>query len=176
MKHRVWLLGVLMAAASAAPAYAQGAGKIGLEMSTGNTLGLVWQVSDNVAIRPEFAFNKSSTDSTTGSTTITTDANGIGASGSVLFYTSKHDALRTYLTPRFDFIRSKSTTGSTERTSKAYSLSGSFGAQYGLGDRFQVFGEFGLQAGWAPEQTIGTTTTKSSGFGTRSAVGVAFIF
>ncbi len=176
MKLRMGLLSGMLAMACAAPAFAQDAGKVGIEMSTGNALGLVWHVSDSVAVRPEFSFHKGSSDSTTGSTTLTTDGNSVGLAGSLLFYTSKHDNLRTYLTPRFDFARAKSTTNSVERTSKAYAASGSFGAQYGLGDRFQVFGEFGLEVAWTPEETVAGTTIKSDSFGTRSAVGVAFIF
>jgi hypothetical protein len=66
----------------------------------------------------------------------------------------------------------------------SYTASGSFGAQYGLGDRFHVFGELGLSYGWANNDissstSLGSTTTttsKSHAFGTRSVGGIAFNF
>ena len=72
----------------------------------------------------------------------------IGAGLSGLIYVGRWDELRTYVSPRFSYSRTRtsgtSTGSSSEITSRSYLTSGSFGAQYSLGRRFGVFGEIGL--------------------------------
>ena len=144
-------------------------------LSTGRQLGIVWDVTDTIALRPEFTFNRGNSDSTVGSTTTTTTRTQWGGAVSALFYMNKMDNVHTYLAPRFDLHRATVSVGSTDTTAKDYAVSGSFGAQYNLSPRFHVFGEFGLEYSWVPEETVGTAKVKSNNFGTRSAVGVAVL-
>lgn len=175
---------------AAAQGASQGAGKVGLTMGFPAAVGIQWHLSDKVAIRPEISF--SSTSSETSSNSFETDGDSwtVGTNISALFYLSTDDKLRTYLSPRFSWSHASSTsalssalvnpiTGVTisesKTTGEGYGFAGSFGAQYGLGDRFVVFGELGLN--YAHGTTKSNTTsvkTTSNGWGTRTAVGIVF--
>ena len=130
-------------------------------MASNSTIGVIFHVSDRVAIRPEMAIIVSTSTTTTG------DANqeaentqsqltpGVGA----LFYIGQWDALRTYVSPRYVYRRSHSESsspgGSSESTATTHTLAGTFGAEYGLHRRFAVFGEAGVSYvhGIAPSST-----------------------
>lgn len=173
-------------------AAAQDAGKVGLTMGFPAAIGIQWHVSDKVAIRPEFSFSTTSSDITSGTTGLEFEADSwtIGTNIAALFYLSTDDRLRTYVTPRFTWSRVSSTseltppiinpitgvsTSESTTTGNAYGFGGSFGAQYGLGDRFVVFGELGLTYGHSTsESNLSRSKTTTNGFGTRAAVGVVF--
>jgi hypothetical protein len=138
-------------------ARAQSEPKLGLTMGYPSAVGVLWQMSEYVALRPEFTWTRTSSDFpatvdpvlgtiTTGSTSDTWST-GVGLSA--LFYIGRYDNLRTYLSPRFAYSRSSASTGlsgtavSSSSDGWIYSTSGSFGAQYGLGRHFAVFGEIG---------------------------------
>ncbi len=92
------------------------------------------------------------------------------------------------MSPRFQYTRGSSsstisppfngTPAATEFTSNAYFFSGSFGAEYGLSNRFAVFGELGF--GYTHQTTDNTFTAagNSTGhtIGTRSGAGVIVYF
>lgn len=157
---------VLPACLVAAPAFAQDHGQVGLSMGYPASVGVVWHVTDRVAIRPEISFVHTSTD-TTAITTLTfttplgiqtqttraqftTDNTTVGTGVSGLFYLWKREALSAFVTPRYAYNRGTSTTTGggiaipTDGAVKTHFISGSFGAQYALGRRFTVFGEIGL--------------------------------
>jgi hypothetical protein len=165
-------------------AVAQEEGKIGITMGFPASVGLLWHATENLAVRPEFSFAWNSTE--TG--TVETDGTSFTTGASVLFYLRKWENLATYVSPRYSFSRSSSSTaassGDSERTSRSHLFSGSFGAQYWLGDRFSAFGELGLgyQRGRS-ESDLGVDlpietgfTSTSHSFATRSAVGIVFYF
>ena len=150
----------------AVPVFAQEHGQVGLSMGYPASVGVVWHISDRLAIRPEISLIQSSTD-TTAITTITfttplgiqtqstraeftTDSTTVGTGVSALFYVWKREALSAFVTPRYAYNRGTSTTTGggtgtpTEGTAKNHVISGSFGAQCALGPRFSVFGEIGL--------------------------------
>jgi hypothetical protein len=145
-------------------------------------VGVVWHVSDSVAVRPEIAFSTSSTDTDFGADTTTVSG---GASG--LFYVATWDRVRAYVSPRFSYARSTSdSTGTIGIASKnsTYTVVGSFGAQYTPHKRFAVFGETGLGYSRSKASTttlvvpivLPATTSTLTSFGTRSGVGVIFYF
>ena len=141
-------------------ASAQEKGQVGLGMGYPGSVLLLWHVTDNIAVRPEIAFSTSGTD--TGSVTGSGWSYGVGVSG--LLYAGKWESLRTYVSPRFTYNRSSSTTttnllspnviglpppsvsfsSSTKSTATNKRGGGSFGAQYAVHKRFSVFGEVGL--------------------------------
>jgi hypothetical protein len=174
----VAVLAALLAAGT--PAFAQQNTKVAVVVSAPSAIGVLIPASDSVAIRPEFSFNKSSTENTSGTLTTKFDSWQVGAAVSALFYTGKPDAFRTYWTPRFSVNHQNSnSTGNN-----VYSASGSFGAEYAVGSRFKVFGELGASYAWQHADTttltsLGSTVTSSSksrSFGTRSVIGVGFTF
>ena len=63
----------------------------------------------------------------------------------------------------------------TDTTTSSHTVSGSIGAQYGIGTHFGVFGELGLQYSRnaiAPPSSILRTDAKQTAMGLRSGVGV----
>jgi|SRR5581483_3650780 len=178
---------------------------IGVTMGYPASIGIVWHVSPRIAVRPEVSAQQITSTSTSVITTgfvvngipvsemtTTTQASNdqwntaYGASG--LFYLRQWDALRTYLSPRFLYSRSTSssttstTAGTTattnEFTSNSYFVSGSFGAEYALARRFAVYGEVGI--GYTHQSTDNSFLAAGNNTGhtvsTRSGVGAIFYF
>jgi opacity protein-like surface antigen len=113
----------------------------GVTMGFPASVGVFWKVSDAIAVRPEFLFSLTSEDDDE-------DASVYGTGVTGLFYLQSADALRLYVAPRFTFQRQNDEDrgGFTfESATNIYALSGLFGAQYLLGDRFLVYGEVGLR-------------------------------
>jgi hypothetical protein len=179
-------LAMLVAPVGAA---AQESGDVGISMGYPANIAIIYHVSDGIAIRPDFNVSwLSSEDPEDPGLESSGLTLGFGVSG--LFYTSRGDSLRTYVTPRFGYSRTHSDnelsqTQTAETTSSSYQLAGSFGAQYSLGTRFTVFGEAGVQYAWMHATFISGLSTPrfdNSGendarsFGTRTAVGVVFYF
>jgi hypothetical protein len=198
----------------ASTARAQDMPKVGLTMGYPSSVGLLWQIGDGFAVRPEISLSHVSGDSSPGDlvgipTTLSSDATNLVSTGvSALFYVSHVDALKTYLTPRFSYARTStsvttnnSIAGPTtsDSTVSAYSASGAFGAQYGLGRHFGLFGEIGVGytrttttvnsaltttltsiVNGVPTQTVRTQPVSSgshaNAVSTRSGVGVLFFF
>jgi hypothetical protein len=183
-----------------ADAAAQEAGQVGVTMGYPASIGVIWHVSDRIAVRPEVSLQQISTTSTAvitslvgsgGNVTTTTTTiestsdqwnTAFGASG--LFYLQQWEALRTYVSPRFSYSRSTSSSttsnsgSSNEFTSNTYFVSGSLGAQYSLGKRFGVYGELGF--GYSHQSTTNSFAPAGSNTGhtvsTRSGVGAILYF
>ena len=174
-------LGACVMAVGTARAGAQEKGQAGITMGYPASVGVLWHVSDRVAIRPECSF--SWTDgSSAGIIASSTQFWSFGTGVSALFYAPAHDNLRTYVSPRFTYTRSQGDSDTSASTTTAYSFAGMFGAQYALGRRFGIFGEVGVgyarQGGSTTTQFLGQTRTESNGntIGTRSGVGVVLYF
>ena len=185
--QRLLAMAALLVCASGT-ASAQDKGKVGFTMGYPGAIGIQWHVSDKVAIRPEFSFSFSSSESDAGTFETEGDSWTFGTNISALFYLSTDDKLRTYFAPRFSWSHASTTSEMTgvnipvtvvetesKSTGDAYSGAGSFGAQYGLGDRFLVFGEFGVSFGRATsESNQSSRKTTTTAWGTRTAVGIVF--
>jgi len=157
------------------PAAAQDTRKFGITMGFPQSIGMIWQ-SSRVAVRPEVTFSGSSIDSGGG---LDSSSWNVGVAVSVLFYLHQYDHLRTYLAPRIDYGRSGSTlngtvTGTSNTTRWGAGGTGSFGAQYALGDRFSIFGEAGFTFSHSTLPTTLSSVGSGNAWGTRSAVGVVF--
>jgi len=151
------MLAVSVVLSVGAHALAQDAGQIGVTLGYPSAVGVIWHVTDNIAVRPEISFSTGSTESPairstfsfpdvsadlgeTSSTTVTAGVSG-------LLYFGEWDKLRAYVSPRYTYARLTSSSGSTFSTdtrNSAYTVTGSFGAQYQLHRRFAVFGETGF--------------------------------
>ena len=176
------LLAGSMILSIATMAGAQDSPRLGITMGYPASIGVLWHVSDRVALRPEFSFTV--TDSSSESI-INDEANfwSLGTGVSVLFYSSMTDNLRTYLAPRFSYSRTSGDSNTTDSTTDIYALAGMFGAQYSLGRRFAAFGEVGVsysRQNGTSATTIGPVTTQivnhANAFGTRTGVGVVLYF
>ena len=148
---------------SSRAASAQEGGQIGIGMGYPGSISFVWQITDASAVRPDFRFR-----STGGSSDVSTTTAAFGISG--LWYFARHDALRIYAAPRFEYAHTSldyeislaipvlnfqefSAVGlpipqvqpTLETSTSSKTLSGSFGAQYAIHKRFSVFGEAGVE-------------------------------
>jgi hypothetical protein len=167
------------------PAQAQDAGRVGLVMGY-PSVGVIWHVSDRVALRPEVDLSRVSSESES-SGSLPTGGSGeswsAGTGVAALLYLGTTDALKPYVSPRFSYQKSSSTTssafGETTTTASRKTLSGSFGAEYSLGRRFAVFGEVGVEQAWIDTESesvlpVSRTTGRSTSL--RSGVGAILYF
>jgi len=194
---------------AAGSARAQESGHVGITMGYPASIGVIWHVSDRIALRPEVSLQQISGTSTSvitittgfgpGGQTITTstttqatsDQWAVGVGASALFYVKQWDALRTYVSPRFQYSRGSSSSQTTvsssvipiaptssDFTQTTYLVSGSFGAQYGLGTHFGLYGEVGFSYSHNSSESTQAAAGTSDGhtIGTRSGVGVIFYF
>jgi hypothetical protein len=169
---------------SAPAALAQEKGQVGITMGYPASVGLVWHVTDKVAIRPEFLIARSSTETTVPFLGGAESSSwNVGTGVSALFYVQRWENLRTYVSPRFSYSRATSTfdaapTGDEgTSTNTAYSISGLFGAQYSLGRKFSVFGEVGFGfSDTTSRSELSDVRTNGQTWGTRTGLGVVFYF
>ncbi len=201
--RRIGWMAVLIIAWLAAPVRAQDDPRIGITMGYPAAVGVVLRLNDRVALRPDITYQRSSNESesiltiqsflvpnSTSTTNVTTtDTWSVGVGVSALFYISKHDALRTYLSPRWGYTQSSADSSSSNvpllavlSDTHSQTVGGSFGAQYALSRRFNVYGEVGLSyshttlpASNALEMISRTEATASS-LATRGGVGVVLYF
>ena len=165
---RVLVVCLFLAIAPAVPASAQEAGSIGLSIGHPTAVGVVWQVTDRIAIRPEVDLAFGGTEYTLSlgfvgpggmqsvSSTTTADVRTVGLGISALFTVYQQDSLSVYVSPRYQHLSAttrRTETGSIlgtpittteELTNGSYEVSGALGVRYRFGNRFGVFGEAGL--------------------------------
>jgi hypothetical protein len=155
--------------------HAQDRPKVGLTAGYPSAIGVILNLTDGVALRPEISLSHVSGDSGGGSVLGTpspssvSDGTGVGVGLSALFYLHGKDSFRPYLSPKFSYART-STSSSTpsidtfsgpstsEGTSSAYTASGSFGAEYSINRRFAVFGELGASYSRSTNSSTSTFT------------------
>lgn len=168
--------------AVAVTATAQDAGRVGLTTGYPASIGVLWHISENIAIRPEFSFTSNSSSSESPFVEATTDFSSLGTEVSVLFFSPLRDNLKLYFAPRFGYSRTSGSSDVTESTADNYSIGGMFGGHYALGRRFAVFGEAGFQYSHVESSVTSSalpalhTTSTSDAVGTRTAVGVVIYF
>ena len=177
----ILLLALLVVPAAAT---AQERGQTGLVMGFPVSFGVIWHASDRLAVRPEVSFTHTSQETQTnfisGSSESNSDAFTVGAS--VLWYLAKSDNIRTYVAPRFTYGQLSTdipNTGAPATEADAFSITGSFGAQYTPARKFAVFGEIGYGLSRTKSTFSSNVTTAEStsrAWATRGAVGVIFYF
>ena len=173
-RARVLSLAVVCGLVTASAVSAQDAGKVGITIGYPAAAGVVWHVTDTVAIRPDFRISGSSTEPGG------IDGWTLGTGVSALVYVGSVDNVRTYFSPRFDYQHSTTTISvlgiETTRNANAWGLGGSFGAQYNPNRRFGVFGEIGFGYSRLKTEPLSPTIEESTGhgWGTRAGVGVIF--
>jgi Outer membrane protein beta-barrel domain len=176
------LLTVLLGLTSSVSA--QEKGQAGITMGYPASIGLVYHVSDKIAVRPDVAFSHSSGETATPVGAITSDSSSFSVGVSALLYLREWDKLRTYVSPRYGFSRTSADTdsivigGSSVHTSTTtHAFGGLFGAQYSLHRRFSVFGEVGINVSHGTGTSDSTSTTSTSNsISSRTGAGLIFYF
>jgi hypothetical protein len=161
--------------------WGQEAGRTGVTFAYPAAIGVLWHVTDKVAVRPELSFAFTSTEGTG----LESDSEALALGASALFYVKRWDTVSAYVSPRFAWARNSTTSQSnfpgpnseTEITGNSFLYSGSLGAQAWIGQRFSAFGEVGLgyTRGTAKSSLTGFETTNTT-VATRAGVGVALYF
>jgi len=179
MGRTVCVVGLALVAATATPALAQERGDVGLAVSAPSAIGVIWHVSDRLALRPDFGFSFTETDGEPPLPDISSKNFTFGLSA--LFYTHRWDSLRLYVSPRFSYAYGSTSIDEpaniADSTLSSWAAIGSIGGQYALGTRFGVFAEAGL--GYSSQQSetgsirVDRTTWT---FGTRTAIGGILYF
>ena len=190
MALRVRPLVFAVAAFAAFPCQAAAqSGRFGLSIGYPTALGVLWQPSALVGIRPEFTFDVFNADSTSvsrlGTSRFSTDTRLVGVGLSALFRVYREENLSLYVSPRYVHRRGRTTvvqdvpanvfvTGSDDREIEGHSITGSLGVRYGLGERFGVFGELGVDHS-REDTTDPATESRIDRTGIRSGVGVVVL-
>jgi hypothetical protein len=190
-------LGMVVALVMAAPAAAQESGDVGLTMGYPAAVGVVWHVTDAIALRPDATVSTSTTESTSttagfgggprlvSTTTSTSWTTSVGLSA--LIYVKTIDRVRLYVAPRAAYLRTtididddQSSLGvSFDNSTTGFVAGGAFGAQYGAHERFAIVGELGVQYTSQSSRSalsISSSRSENRTAGLRSAVGVVLYF
>ena len=191
------LAGAMVLAMAARPVSAQEAGDVGVTMGYPGAIGVVWHITDGLAVRPDLTLSRTTSESRTTSSSVfggqslsssnTSEGWGTTVGLSALVNVRTIERLRLYVSPRlaYSYSSSDNETGLTgslsafNATTTGIVASGSFGSQYNVHDRFAIFGELGLQYSSLTTESDfpgSSNQTDSTSFGLRSAVGVTFYF
>jgi hypothetical protein len=126
--RRTVLFALALSVVTCRAAAAQDTPRLGIVMGYPAQLGVLWTVSDRVALRPQIDASRGASESTTttntivgiaglptiSTTTVSSSSNwSVGTGVAALIYLSRRDALRTYVAPGFTYSRSSSTVQST---------------------------------------------------------------
>jgi hypothetical protein len=163
---------------------AQDKGQAGITMGYPASIGLVYHLSDKIAVRPDFSFAHSTSETDLPSGSVGSDSSGFSIGVSALLYLRAWDKLRTYVTPRYGFSRASNDTdsvlggeSSVHTTTTIHAFAGLFGAQYALHRHFSLFGEVGVNVSHSSGTSNTTTiTSTSNSIVSRSGVGVVLYF
>lgn len=133
---------------------AQDTGKVGLVASTGGNVGVIWNITEHLAILPTVGFSYTSTtsqviDLVSGivdpfDLELIEQRNAVFSAGmniAAQITIAQPDAFRLYVSPSWG--KNWSTAGEVLSESN-YHVGGAFGARYAFNDRFSLFGETGI--------------------------------
>ena len=186
-------LSVAVLLAMATTVAAQDAGRIGFVANTAESLGVVWGLSERVAVRAGVDFNHVSSETElpeafpSFAPDLDNSFSSVGVTVSALVSLGQWDDLKAYVAPGYGHSW-RTTAAEFEQSNHRFD--GMFGLQYALGSRFRVFGEAGIRFSHSriEQQLFGVLggpaidlgeleyAVTTNGFGSASRVGVIFYF
>lgn len=194
MRVRYLLCALVVWAVSARTGAAQDNGGVGLVMGYPGAVGVVWHVTERLALRPDVTLSRSTSESTTtasglfptSSTTTSTSWSTTAGLGALITVT-RLERVRIYVAPRVAWMRNTSDNragvsgdlAAFDVTTTGLVSSASAGTEYRPHDHFAVFGELGLQYSELTTTSAFTGSrnrTENTSAGVRSAVGVTVYF
>lgn len=170
---KILALTAAMAISSAAFGTNVKASKFGVDFSYANqlpTLGVMWHVTDMIALRPSLGFSSTTTDPNTGSTTV------LNFGIAVPIYLANFNALDLYVAPGFTYksTNTKPATGSST-TASDIGVTAALGLQVKVTDQLHLFGEMGL--GYTGTNNGGSPAAKTTVIATgTTSIGATFYF
>jgi hypothetical protein len=174
---------VTIAVMACGTAQAQEPGKIGITMAYPASVGVIWDASKAIAIRPMITFGGTSSNGS--ALTSQSSSWNIGVNLSALLYMKKYDNVRTYVSPSYRYSHSSSSlTPSTtiggvsniDASVNSNGAGGTFGAEYAPGSRVRIYGEvgFGFTHMTSSSSSPGALTVRGNSWGTIAGVGFVF--
>jgi hypothetical protein len=135
----------LGALAAPSVARAQESGRVGLLVSTPSSAGVIWRISDRVAVRQDITGATSSNGPDASRVTTW----NVDAALSGLFYLKRLNPVRVYVSPRYAYTHSNVSLHENGSTSfsvgnTVHSVTASVGAEYVVHRHFGVFAEVGV--------------------------------
>ena len=165
-------------------ARAQEPGKIGITMGYPASVGVIWEATKTIAIRPVVTFAGMSSDAN--GLTSQSSSWAVGMNLSALLYVKKYDNVRTYVSPSYRYSHSSSSiTPSTTITGGVSNVdtslnsngaSGTFGAEYAPGSRVRIYGEVGFAFTHMTSSSSSGSGLSVSGNSWGTTAGVGFVF
>ena len=165
-------------------ARAQEPGKIGITMGYPASVGVIWDATKAIAIRPVITYAGASSDG--GGLTSQSSNWTVGVNLSALLYVKKYDNVRTYVSPSYRYSHARtSITPSTTIQGGVSSLdtslnsnggSGTFGAEYAPGSRVRIYGEVGFVFAHMTTSSSSAGALNISGNSWGTTAGVGFVF
>jgi hypothetical protein len=141
-------------------ANAQDPGRVGVVVGYPSSIGVEWQVSNPIAVRPALSFKNAHTE---GPGVLSADAHDLTAALSVLWCVRRADHVDFYVAPRIAYLRTTTElnssfditsvspilgslpiAASSEIKTTGYEAAGLVGARYTAGRHFSLFGESGI--------------------------------
>lgn len=161
----------------AATASAQDSAKTGLTMSSNSAIGILVPLGDKAAVRPHLRISRSTSDyegsqfihDSASSTTLVPGAD-------VLFFLKSWDTTRLYVSPQYTYSRSSaSRDGEDDEPEATHGGAFMVGVQHGLGARFGVYVEGGLN--WTRNKSqSGLSSVTTNVWSSRATVGGILFF
>jgi hypothetical protein len=143
----------MLAASLASHAYAQDTPRVGLSVGYPASVGVSWNLSPRIAIRPDVSFDALSVDSAVNSPFGEVAVSGrtwqLDVGLSTLFLLSRIADTSVYVSPRYAYVRGDRTTTSDpgyspdDGSAIGHNVSGALGMRYDLSAQIAVFGEAG---------------------------------
>jgi hypothetical protein len=150
------------------------AGQTGILVMYPAAVGLIFRVSEGLALRPDFSFSTSASDySNPGTTTLSkVDTYTLGISA--LVYVQSWQTVRVYVVPRFGYARTTNGRPAIYYVGTTYSGSGSLGVQYVFDRRLGIFAEGGINYDYKTTDADGTTISRT--WSSRAVLGATLYF
>lgn len=178
---RHFVLGLAALCCVSSLALAQERGDTGLVVEAPGSVGLIWHVTDRLAVSPAVSFShRAVTAEPQVIDDIESSASTVAFDISARFYLATWDKLQAYVSPVFNTAIHSADTDLGDESS--FGVAGLFGLQYALSDRFGVFGATGVSYQRSTlENTLGgplfpSIKTTVSSIGSESRVGIIFYF
>lgn len=194
------VIGVVLVGSAA---FAQERGRVGLSTGYPPNIGVLWHITERVAIRPGVSFRHTSLDPSGNSFSLSGSGSSITSTSSsestvagvrvdALFTLGTWDNVRAYVAPGYEYGRTSSRTVTTTVSTGPFAppnsrtetreihghdheAIGTFGARYVPHPRFGVFGEVGVSYSKS-QTTFFETPSKARTWGTTTGAGVIFYF
>lgn len=158
-------------------------GRIGLTLAypasgvSSGLIGLIWQASDRLALRPEVSISARIAGDSTNSGA--NDSWSLGATLTVLCYVGRREGVAAYVGPRLSYSWAWSGGGGTDTRNAGYGVGVNGGLQYSLTKKIVLFGEVGLGYLFTTYAYNGATygqRNTSHSISSRSALGLNLYF